>query len=310
MGSKDKPNGRSMWKMKIKDIRCRQVKGQGGFPLQLPPWDVCLFMGQFFLHAVCVAVEWLCRVLCSSFRCAIWRWGWSGPRQADTVMESDSSSSGCPKGDDASYSSFIAHIYRSRAWIWGGQPGVSRRCGCRSAGGSGRSRVDWSQWLIDDSSVGTVVLVGRNYTLPHELIPCQKVWTRLWIEPRRVWIGVPTCQKSVNCHESMAKSSPEVAVLWQAFAVHSASELETVHRTFPKTVEHFLKGPAVLVKVDEGIYLHIVGLGDLSNSRIWMSDLRPALSNGWHWEAICNPPTLNPKVGPDCRGWQVQWKAP
>jgi len=66
----------------------------------------------------------------------------------------------------------------------------------------------------------------------------------------------------------MAKSSPEVAVLWQAFAVHSASELETVHRTFPKTVEHFLKGPAVLVKVDEGIYLHIVGLGDLSNSRI------------------------------------------
>jgi hypothetical protein len=31
----------------------------------LPPWDVCLFMGQFFLHAVCVAVERLCRILCS-----------------------------------------------------------------------------------------------------------------------------------------------------------------------------------------------------------------------------------------------------
>jgi hypothetical protein len=39
----------------------------------------------------------------------------------------------------------------------------------------------------------------------------------------------------VNRRESMAKSLPEVAVPWQASAVHSALESETVHRTFPKT---------------------------------------------------------------------------
>jgi len=41
----------------------------------------------------------------------------------------------------------------------------------------------------------------------------------------------------VNRRESMAKSLPEVAVPWQASAVHGASELETVHRTFPKTLK-------------------------------------------------------------------------
>ena len=87
------------------------------------------------------------------------------------------------------------------------------------------------------------------------------------------------------------------------------------------TVECFrlikcLEGLAVLVKVDKD-YLHI--LGDLNNSRIWMSDLKlegAALAVG-RWtktlksiEAIRDPPTLNPKVGPYRIGWQVQWKGP
>ena len=124
----------------------------------------------FFLPAVCVAVGWLCHVLFSSFWCAIWRWGWSGRRtpSSSPILPCRAVPKGMmrvipvcvvrlwhsQKGPLSCWGfiiTLIAHIYCSLSSVdlGGGQPGMLRWCGCCSAGGSRRSRVNWSQWLID-----------------------------------------------------------------------------------------------------------------------------------------------------------------